>query len=606
MSGFFNRRRNARGAVAVIVAFSCTLFFVLAAIGVDLGNAMGRKKQVQTSADFSALAAGASLPVTGSPQASDAAVIAAADYLNKDQPIDDSKTCDQSKTCVTPADLVDANLDNGHIEYLGSTTLRVTAPRNRINFSLAQVIGAKSVDVKAQATVGIFSPGQGIMPVYAVAGCDWGTQVLTDPANGQATPNVPPLEFPTDNGVATLTSLSVTQVNVGATGTLISIAGSKLDGGAAARAQFTRVGFFRGTSSTPSSFLDIVPTANPTDNFLQFALPNPATFTAIEDVWWVRVRTQNQQGENRWSPMAEALPFRVGEAVLECAGSSNDGNFGSLLLPRIDIANNSANAWLAANMAVGLQEPLTLHTYDGNVPANGQCAPGPSGTNAPFIEGPGDNQTRYSPSGSASTTADLVDRTNCVDTDSGLPANAVTNGMIKGLGNAVAPKGRLRDKPTTCGPGNGTTSRTVSLNNTNYTINNDMLTCYFLDNSVTVSDVSRPNYTYNSGAKSISDDIYSSPRFFYVPVLRVEPVSGGSNHYYIIDFRPAFLTGNLSGATKQSPGVTVNDDNGLIIQNNDVKSMRVVFVNQAAIEVPEGGPVTPYIGRGEKLVRLIN
>ncbi|HSV41361.1 MAG TPA: hypothetical protein VLI04_21540, partial [Nocardioidaceae bacterium] len=448
MSGFFNRRRDARGAIAMIVAMSCTLFFVLAALGVDLGNAMGRKKTVQTQADFSALAAGASLPVIGNPAASDAAVLAATDYLNKDQPIDDAKTCDQSKTCVTAAQLVNGNFVDGEVQYLSSTMLRVTAPQTRINFSLAQVIGAKSVDVNAQATVGIFSPGTGIMPVYAVSGCDWGTQVLTDPSNGQAAGNVPPLEFPTDNGVANLTSLSVTAVSVNATG-FLSISGTKLDGGQPSRAQFSRVGFFRSTSSpAPTSVVNIVPTSPPTDNFLQITLP-PAV-TAIEDVWWVRVRTQNNQGVDQWSPMAQALPFRVGAAVLECAGSSNDGNFGSLLLPRIDIANNNNNLWLAANMAVGPQLPLTLHTYDGTVPANGQCSPGPGNSSSPYIEGNADNQTRYSPSGSASSVADLVDRTNCVDTDTGLPANATTLGMITGLGaNSVAPLGRLRNKATT-------------------------------------------------------------------------------------------------------------------------------------------------------------
>ena len=108
------------------------------------------------------------------------------------------------------------------------------------------------------------------------------------------------------------------------------------------------------------------------------------------------------------------------------------------------------------------------------------------------------------------------------------------------------------------------------------------------------------------GAKSISASIYSSPRFFYVPVLRVEPANGGSNHYYIIDFRPAFLTGNLSNATRQSPGITTSDDNGVTIAGQNLTTMKVVFVNQAAIVEPEGGPVTPYLGRGPKLVRLIN
>jgi hypothetical protein len=595
--------RDERGAFAVIIAFCCVMFFVLAAMGADLGNAMNRKKQVQSQADFSALAAGASLPVSGTPAVSDAAVVAAQDYLNKDQPADDARTCDSSKTCVTAAMLVNNQLADGEVTYLSTNTLTVIAPQARIDFSLAQVLGMKHVDVSAAATVGIFTPGTGVMPTYAVTGCDWGVQTLTDPSNGQVNSIVPPLEDSPGDGDAVLDSLNPTSVAVNAVNQVLSITGSKLDGKLATA---TAVGFYRSTASTsgPTKIAPVAPISAPSGTFLQVVIPT--TVTAVEDIWWVRVRTRDQQGNDHWSPAAQAVPLRVGEAVLECVGASNQGNFGTILLPRIDIVNNNNNDWLAANMAVGLQPPLDLHTYDGSVPGNGECAPGPSNTNSPYIQGAGDNQTRYSPSGSASSVSDLVPRTNCVDTDGGLPANATTAGMIVGLGNAVAPKGRLRDKPTTCGPGSGTQSRTASINNQSYTFNNDMLTCFFTNDSAHVSDVSVPNYTFNGGNPVISADIYKSPRFFYVPVLKVKPATGGSKHYFIIDFRPSFLTGNPSTATKGAPGVTTSDDNGVQILQNDIKSLKVVFLNRNAIEIPDGGPVGPYLGTGVKLVRLIN
>jgi hypothetical protein len=52
--------------------------------------------------------------------------------------------------------------------------------------------------------------------------------------------------------------------------------------------------------------------------------------------------------------------------------------------------------------------------------------------------------------------------------------------------------------------------------------------------------------------------------------------------------------------------VTPTDDNGVQIVNNDIKSMKVVFLNRNAIQIPDGGPVGPYLGAGIKLVRLIN
>jgi Flp pilus assembly protein TadG len=51
------RRRDESGAIAVLVAFSATLLFVLAALVVDLGLARDDHRASQNAADASALAA---------------------------------------------------------------------------------------------------------------------------------------------------------------------------------------------------------------------------------------------------------------------------------------------------------------------------------------------------------------------------------------------------------------------------------------------------------------------------------------------------------------------------------------------------------------------
>jgi hypothetical protein len=548
--------------------------------------------------------------VNGSPAAGDPAVQAAVDYLNRDQPQDDDSNCQVTKNCVTAAQLVDADLTNGHIEYLSTDLLRVTAPEARVNFGLAAAMGFNSTDVLAQATVGIFTPGTGVMPTYAVSGCDWGVQTLTDPATGQVQPTVPPLEDSPGTGEADLDSLGLSSVALNAIGVTLTFDGSKFgpeipQTPPPATPPTTLVGFFRSTAAGAPTKVTADPTFVTTvsGSTQRVTVTIPSAVTAVEDVWWVRLRTTDNQGDDEWSPATEALPIRVGAAVLECAGFSNEGNFGTLIMPRAD-GTQKAN-WLAANMAAGLDEPLSLHTYDAPVGPDGRCNPAPPTTSSPYVQGPGNNQVRYSPSGSGNPSpTDLIERTNCVDTDTGLPANAATDGMIKGVNGS--PKGRLHDKPTTCGPGSGTQSRTVSLNNNSYTINNDMLTCFFTKSGVTVSDVAKANYVYNGGEKVISKEVYKSPRFFYVPVLRAEPYSGGSTSYSIIDFRAAFVTGNPMTASKNSPGVNPSDDNGIFIQQNEIKAMKVVFFNTDAVEVPDGGPVGPYIGAGEKLVRLLN
>ena len=105
------RRRDASGTVAVIVALSCVMLFSFAAVAVDLTNAMARKRAVQSQADFASFAAvagGANLPAAStSPLATDQAVIAAAEYLNKNQPQNDGAgSCVVNQNCVTPAQLV--------------------------------------------------------------------------------------------------------------------------------------------------------------------------------------------------------------------------------------------------------------------------------------------------------------------------------------------------------------------------------------------------------------------------------------------------------------------------------------------------------------------
>src|SRR3954462_226653 len=103
--------RDDRGAVAVIFAISALMIFGLAALGVDLGNAMNRKKLTQNSADFAALAGASGLPDT-----SDATRQIVADYLNKNQPATDgTDKCDTSPGPVTVPELRDGDITNGEV-----------------------------------------------------------------------------------------------------------------------------------------------------------------------------------------------------------------------------------------------------------------------------------------------------------------------------------------------------------------------------------------------------------------------------------------------------------------------------------------------------------
>ena len=78
---FHIRRRDERGAMALLMAGTMTLLVIVAAMGVDLGNAWQRKITVQKSVDVSAISAGHLLPKTSTN--ADAIYTEVANYLNK-------------------------------------------------------------------------------------------------------------------------------------------------------------------------------------------------------------------------------------------------------------------------------------------------------------------------------------------------------------------------------------------------------------------------------------------------------------------------------------------------------------------------------------------
>ena len=80
---------------------------------------------------------------------------------------------------------------------------------------------------------------------------------------------------------------------------------------------------------------------------------------------------------------------------------------------------------------------------------------------------------------------------------------------------------------------------------------------------------------------------------------------GGSDKYAIIDFRPAFITDEqaISSAIKGSK--TGTSDNGIMIQGNDIKQLKVVFFNYDALPRDAGGNVIDYLGTGQRIIRLV-
>jgi hypothetical protein len=584
------------------------VLFGIAAMSVDLGNMMSRRTDTQAQADFGALAAAAQQLETAKSgmtitTAMKNAVVTA---MNNNQPQDDKSTCWHTKTCVTATQLTDGALTNGEIRYCGaggpscgtgyaSTVkgLQVIAPDNKVDFNLANFLGVSSAQVHGRALVNVFTAGKRVMPMYAVQGCDYGLQTLADPANGHTTPVVPTLAYDSDTNTTALTSLS--QVLKSSAGTVVSTltlnsTGNTVSFEAKKWVNATKIGFFRGDNPDPAlvqevtSFHLVGSTANlapyTQNNSTTVELDIPNAVAQVETVWWIRVFNATT---GKWSPKDEALGVRVGEAVLECDAGSNAGNFGTLKFPRTDVPTGNE---LPANIATGLQAPLTAEVHQWavqNPSLAGLCTSGVDGA-------------RTAPMGGVT----LVPGVNCVDTDTGLAANVATEGLVQG---GTYGTGVLRTQQTKCDRNNSTDWRSVTFSGVSYDINNDVLSCYFKNGTTSIADVARASYT---GGVVFDQSILKSPRFFYVPVLQIQPSTGGSQTYSIIDFRAAFITDEPSTASSVKNGHTASNDNGLMIQGQDIKQLKVVFFNSKALPAEGDIPIIDYLGTGQRVIRILD
>jgi Flp pilus assembly protein TadG len=589
-------RRSERGAVAVLVALLSIVMFAMAAIAVDLSNTFVRKRDVQRQADFAALAGGSELGNQTSGAVPASVVDAVRDQLNGDSVVSNLPQDDETggATPVTSSDLTDTDLTNGQVRFANGG-LQVLAPEVTVDFSFSPVVqgllGSAPEDLEeetkviADATVGVFSPGTGVMPVYAVSGCDFGNQTITDPASGLVTdPPIPTLAHDTDTNETTLEDLTPREVAKDASGVSVTLKGKDFE-------DATKVGFFRGDDADPALVVEQNTFSSPSplpaggydkagNGSMTFVIPDAVT--TEETAWYVRVF---QAGSvNKWSARDEAQPLRVGDAVLECDSGSTDGNFGTLKLPRNNPGPDSS--WIPVNMAVGLEAPLSLAIHS-TPAADGKCSGGVDGA-------------------VVSIKPDLKPGTNCSDTDTGLAANVATEGMISGYpgysGRLVATSSSTSEGGG-CAPDGSDDPRTVTVSSS-YDINNDVLTCFLTDGSTSLADIVSPSY---SGGPVLSSDIYSSPRFFWQPVLDVDPASGGSGYYSIVDFRPAFLTDEIVAASTIRGTHTATMENGLKVETNKVKQMKVIFFNADALSPDDSGVVvTPYLGVGPRILRLID
>ena len=578
--------RSERGASAVVATLIALVLFGLAALTVDLGNAVARKGDTQIQADFAALAGAKELP--GEKTATDPSVVAVADYIWSNSPQDDRSAAWAGSATAVAQNLVDGNDSNGEVYFPETSKLQVISPLAQVNFALAGVFSVfgggvtNQIDVGSDATVLAGTPkGYGVLPMYVAAptpgnpGCDYGIQTLTDPPGGQVVPpTVPTLYADTDTNNTDLDDITVYDSGVPVT-TLLK---DTTTGSIRLQGDFDdaiKVGFFRSdNASTPpveveqASWTDPAGLTVPYDKNNGFlSVPVPPSVTAVEKLWYVRVYQGGTSGgnANKWSDRTEAQPVSVGDAPYECIGGSQDGNFGTLKMPR----STMTSTWIPRNIAYGLEAPLSLAIMPGSPP--------------PYM------CSSATPGAVISTASNRKPGTNCLDTDTGMTENDATEGFITGPGSndgLLATGSSSADPDGTGGCSRAGNTSAFSVNGRQ--LNDDLLTCFLIDETTQLGDVARRNY---SGEPKFHPDIYNSPRFSWVPVFQRETLQGGSNKYSIIDFRPAFIADQPMTATKGNNAVNSGTENGLGFHSNKLRTLKVIFLNVDAL--PDGDAATP-------------
>jgi Flp pilus assembly protein TadG len=566
--------RNEGGAVAVIFAISATMIFGLAALGVDLGNAMNRKKLTQNSADFAALAGASGLPDT-----SDTTRQIVADYLNKNEPdTDGTDKCDTSPGPVTVAQLKDGDTTNGEVTFPTQDQITVVSPESKVQFGLANAIGFNDTCVQSVATAAIKSGGTGMAPYYAAAPCDSGPNVLKSDAGGPSIPFVvPPLSHDTETNTSVLNSASPSQVTpVAAVGDpphlFITITGSNLGA-----ANIDSVGFFNSDRSQP-----IISTVFSSQAAGAISVQLPNSVESRGDVWWIRVHHKVETtapippSSDQWSARAEAQPLIVGDATLSCDPNSSSGNFGSIQIPH---GFNNDKDDLVANIRDGVLPPISLKAFPPPLPADGAC------------------RTMGTPSVTSADPSPHSPGTNCVDSLTGLGAGDAYDGYLDSHAGKL-----VTDTSSRCHDAPQSRSTRLVLS-TGESVNNDTLSCFLVNDSLHLSDlISVPT----GASPKLDQSIWDSPRFTQVPILAHDP--NGHAWMPIVRFVPAFITDEVTGSSRITPLFSGDTENGFVMQNpNKLRAIRMFFFDIDAMPPPpDGGPLIDYIGAGPKLVALIN
>ncbi len=654
------RRHDESGAIALISGLVSVVLLVVAAFVVDIGGTWARRGELQTQADGAALFAAEALPANDDVSKAQAARKAA--WWIACHPVLGQSDLSSIPACPGDSDsLPSAALDayaaklvtDGMVTFPDHNQVNVTTPPARVDFSFGQVVGAEGTVQQKTASARVQSPGN-LEPFGLSLNCLLTVANNLPASLGTTFSDVLPLNYfapaplTKDNtqakwktSLATSTSIktsSITPTQV-TQGTLspptFTVTGSGWNTLSQVKVSFV-LGDTNDLDLTKSKSVDVPVLAA---NLTSIGLTATATGVVPSQVvnnagnWHVKVAVM--QGGN-WVYAKDDVVLTV---------TLNQPLADSLGCGRILKSPRNLQDGTPGNLRLNLQESLdhgvtkhpslaTLNPPDLTVPGVLSALGGPSGifqcndTGANVKDTAGNLSTGKVP--------------NCMVLAQGSTTyTEFTDGMLAAQSTVTLPDGTSKQVAgrLVCTSRRPCT-RSFSMPQfggrqfnddrfEDFVTHDSLLTAAMFFSLSSYVDDGVPVATPKN---ALLPDIYSSARFFWVPVLStaLAPTANANDAgaYPILTFRPVFITQQEHTGVAELDLVldavdnvvktllNIDDpldpadpgDHGVLMQGTELRALRFMTIEPSALPaVPTNysGPTSDYLGVGPKIVKLV-
>jgi hypothetical protein len=657
------RRRDQSGAIALISGLVSIVLMVVCAFVVDIGGTWARRGQLQVQADHAALYAAEYLPAASSADQKNVAARAAY-YIACHTVLGQRKLTPAIPACTSgtrPTDAAiktygEAMLAAGQVSFPSASRVKVITPPARVDFSFGEAAGADGTTQQKMAIAKVGSPGD-VVPIGLSMNCM--LSVANNlPSPGDTLSGVLPLNYmsvgplgpekldtnwptdpPKDNAVTVAYQpASATSTYQGLPAT-IALQGA----GWGLTSLDTQVQVWFALGKDAARALVSAPPSLAVAGTTSVAVPTQVS--GKTGVWKVRVAVRPAPSvttpDPPWKVSKNDVDFTVnvptatadllgcGRALksprdclslITTASCTNQGNFGNLtenLQEGLDHGLISQSSLISpstpttvTDMLNALNDPAVLSKCDN------------TGENYKDIGG--NLQTGKTP--------------NCVHLEQGnYDAAEFTKGFLgqPETSSTGTVAGRLvctDERPCSSSLRNPIESSALGLPS-GYQINDDRFTDFVtgdtpLDAAMffNLTTYLTPGLPVVTPQSRLDPAIYSSHRFFWVPVLSLPVQSNGNQagDYPILTFRPVFVTqAQPSGVpavdmvlalvdswVRSLLGIDATDDHGILMNDSDhtLRALRFMTIEPSALPAVTDdyqGTTSEYVGTGPKIVQLV-